>query len=178
MHKRHGGAAENLRSLEEACGFSPVGLSEDRLGELGEEKAAAKAEDGGKHESVDYLDPFAAVDAVEIAVKSDGSAGKTGNQRMAFTRGDPKVPRERRPNDDGEKRGAERGRRLLAVSVEIDHIFDGHGYRGVEERHDENAEEIEYGGHEDRPHWRHRPRGNTGRNGVWRVRPAVDKDDA
>ena len=52
----------------------------------------------------------------------------------------------------------------------------GHG--GVELRHDEDAEEVEDGRHDDGGAYAHASRGHAGGDGVGCVGPAVDEDDS
>ena len=111
-------------------------------------------------------------------MQRDGRAGKPGDERVALACGDAEGPCCRGPHHDGKERRAEGDGCLVGVAAEVHHVVDRHGDLGVDERHHEHAEEVEYGCHDDGARCAHGARGNAGGDSVRRIRPAVDQDDA
>lgn len=112
------------------------------------------------------------------AAEGDGSAGQAGDEAVALRGGDAKTRCRGAVDDDGEQGRAEARERHGAVSAKVDDMGDGVGNAGIKVRHDEHAQKVERGTHENGGAGGHATRGDTGRDGVGRVGPSVDEDGA
>ena len=117
------------------------------------------------------------VDAAGTA-EGDGSAGKAGDEAVALRGRDAKTRCRGAVDDDGEERCAQAGKCHGTVSAKVDDMRDGVGDAGIKVRHDEHAQEVERGAHEDGGAGGHATRGDAGRDGVGRVGPSVDENGA
>ena len=111
-------------------------------------------------------------------MQGDSTARKTRDERVALTGGDAEHKRQRCPGDDGKHGGREGDDGLVGVLTEVYHVGDGLGDLGAEQRHNVDTEEVEYGGHDDGGACRHTTGDDASGDGVGRVRPAVDQNDA
>lgn len=178
VHKRHCRTAEDLSASKKSRCFSPVGFPENCFGKLGEQETTTKSENGREHQSIKYFYPFGTVDSVKVAVKSDSGTGKSCDKRMTLAGRNSEIPCKCCPDDNGEKRGAERCDRFFAVPVEIHHFLNGCGNGCIDKRHNKDTEKIKYSGHENRRSRRHRPCCDTCRNGIGCISPSVHENYA
>ena len=118
------------------------------------------------------------VDAGKTALKSDRRTGQTGDESMTLAGGNAEIPCADGPDDNSSHGRAQRDERVVVVAFEINHVLDGHGDFGIEERHDQNTEKIEDRRHNDRLVHTDTAGGNTGGNGVGGVGPSVYEDNA
>ena len=177
VHKAHARRAGNLRPFEESVRAPAVRAGKQQGHALADDPTHAKAQGKRQHEAVEHLDPFVHVDAVGAAQR-DRRAGEARDQAMAFARGDAKDARAYGVDHDGEERGAQRDERDVGVRAKVDHVGDGRCHARVDVRHDEHAKEVEDGAHDDCGLGWQTTRRDASRDGIGRVGPAVDEDDA
>ena len=178
MHEAHGGSAENLRILEGFIRSPAIHVRADDGEQLTDAPAKREAQSEAQEEAVDDLDPLLAVHAVEAALDGERGTGEAGDEAMALARGDAEDRCSHAVDNDREQRSAQRDERHVRVRAEVDHVGNGGGNRRVDHRHEQHAEEIEHGAHDDRGPDADAPGGDGRCDGVRRVRPAVDEDDA
>ena len=176
VHEGHGGTAADLCPAEKAGGFPPFHSFADKRGDFGHQPAGPESEHGGEDQAPYDVHPFLSVDPCRAAHRDRG-AREPGDERVAFTRGDPEIPGRHRPDDNGEQRRAERHQSLMGIVAEIHHVVDGHCHSRGNQGHDQYAQKVEHRRHQNGGPGSHGPGGNTGGDGVGRVRPAVDKDN-
>jgi len=117
------------------------------------------------------------VDAARAA-EGDSGTGQAGDKAVALRGGDAETRCCGAVDDDGEQGRAQAGERHGAVSAKVNDMRDGIGDARVKVRHDEHAEEVECGAHENGGAGGHATRSDAGRDGVGRVGPSVDEDGA
>mgnify|MGYP000717312669 CR=1 FL=1 len=110
------------------------------------------------------------------SLQGGGRPGDAGYQCVALAGGDPENGRPHAVYDNGEQGRAEGDQRVLGAVSEVHHIADGGGHGGVELRHDEDAEEVEDGRHDDGGAYAHASCGHAGGDGVGRIGPPVYED--
>lgn len=178
VHKGHGGAAGHLRPGKKALCFDPVEAAAQKRGEARHDKTQQKAKQRGEQQPVEDLDPLRAVDAGKTILDGDRRTGQARDQRMALAGGNSKVPRRSRPDDNGGHGRAQGDEGQARVSAEIHHVVNRHRDRGVERCHDEHTQKVARGRHQDGLAHIDGACGYAGGDGVGRIRPSVDQDDA
>ena len=149
MHEAHGRGSGDLGKAEEPVGPAPVHVPADEGDDLTYHPAGAEAQHQAQHKAVKDLDPLGPVDASGAVLDGDGRSRKTGDEAVALAGGDPENGRPHAVYDNGEQGRAEGDQRVLGAVSEVHHIADGGGHGAVDLGHDEHAQEIKKGAHDD-----------------------------
>ena len=102
VHERcHGGSGDLAVLEKKTVGFPAVKPAADESDCFADRVAQGKSQGRGKNQSVNDFDPFAAVDAGQAALKSDGCSGESRDEGVALAGGYSEVPGGHRPDYNG-----------------------------------------------------------------------------
>lgn len=137
--------------------------------------SAEETKDRRQAQTINHFNPLFRIDSVDSSLKGNGGSGKSGNQRMAFTCWDSKIPGENRPEYNSKQRRTQSNQRLRTLTAEIDHIRNSHRNGRIDHRHYQHSHKVADSSHHNRRIYIHGAGRYTGGNGVGSIGPAIDK---
>ena len=173
VKKGHGRGSPCLSSAVK--GRAPAAVPD---GGKAAEPPQEKAENHGYDKAQDDPKPGIALHVGQAAGPGGGGAGDTGHQRVALTGGDAEDPCGGGPEDNSAESSAQRTECSADVSTKVGDGIDAFGNRCVEGGHHGHPQKIAQCGQPDGSVERKRSGGDGGGDGVGRIGPSVDQDDA
>ena len=178
MHETHSGCTKNLSAAEKAVCFSAVHGPANHRYNLAYNPTEYKAKDKAQNKTVNHLCPFCHIDASCTVLDGNRSAGKSRNQAVALTGGNPKIRRAHAIHHNREQRRTQGNQRFMGIAAEIHHIADSRSHRTVDLGHNQHPQKIKGGAHKYSVPNAHTACCHTGGDGIGGVCPPIHKNNA